>query len=195
LSLEVEAQGQESTNAAVSGKTPLKIPPRAEDIATIHTDFGPEGGGEPAFELLVFLFTIPPVVFLVSLLVWWQRKKRFKAPEQRASRAAYRTFIRALSSLKNGGRKKEMVVDSLLAILRDFLGNRFFSYGQSMTSHDVVSLLAERGISTERAEELKKIMAGLEEAQYGIGLTDIDLVKLDSLKKIVREIDRQAKYP
>lgn len=135
--------------------------------------------------LIGAMLGLPFVLYLGTLGgLKLRRHSRTGQPDLVAKKAA-REFYRQY-------RRRELSCGRLLQLIRDYLNRRFsLSYG-SLTSQESVQILVSQGVGADTAEELRKIMLQLENAEYtgkGMGAAARD----SDLGLIIKQIEKESR--
>ncbi len=134
--------------------------PVHEEIATIHTHPSVLMVREPIISsrlVLVFLFGIPPLVYLANLLVGLIRLRRLQNPQAYRKKRAFRIFLKNMS--------REGVHD--LEQIRDYFGAKWGLRGSGLTTAEVIDRLEASGMDRNLLNDLRSHLHALERSSYG----------------------------
>ncbi|MDD4858578.1 MAG: BatD family protein, partial [Candidatus Krumholzibacteria bacterium] len=120
--------------------------------------------GSPRWLSALFLPLAAYAALLTAVVV---RRRREAATDVRLSRGAFRRLARRLDAIK----KKEDVsgaplCEHVLEAMRDYLGKKLSTAGSTLTTGDVVRILAERGASPEAIDAIRGVMGSCEAGAY-----------------------------
>jgi hypothetical protein len=178
--------GTPGTKAAVLPKAEVEelgrdILPVHTDIRDLHKVFNISGTPLIALIILVIPFTIWLAIFILLRRRHWDSKH---AGLIRAKKAADNFCSTFAGQVMNANRTIEAI--------RTYFNDRFRLNIGLITPEEAHRILIMHGVSAEFADELCKIIAGLQLNVY-TGAGDTPLKTYSDLPRLIRRIDREAK--
>jgi hypothetical protein len=119
--------------------------------------------GSPAW-LAALLVPLAAYVVLFSTVT--TRKRREADTEGRMARSAFRHLRQRLESIRKGGASGASLCEQVLGAMRDYLGDKFSAAGATLTTADVVKLVADAGAPGEAIDALRGVMSSCEAGAY-----------------------------
>jgi hypothetical protein len=119
--------------------------------------------GSPGW-LLGFLGPLAAYIVLFSTVT--TRKRREADTEGRMARSAFRRLKQRLESIAKGSASGASLCEQVLGAMRDYLGDKFSTAGSTLTTADVVNLVADAGAQREAIDALRRVMSSCEAGAY-----------------------------
>lgn len=167
-----------------------------EDIATLHTDIRPASRvlnlptGTP---LYYGVLGLPPLIYVVTLLIRRRRERRKKNLGVFREREAYSVLKKRLRDVLKGPDGAARA-ENILEAIKLYIGDRFHLYGAALTTEDMVSRLGRGGVLKPTADRLRRLLLELETARYGGAREDPPVDQwAEETQQLFGEIDKRLK--
>jgi hypothetical protein len=82
------------------------------------------------------------------------------------ARSAFRRLKQRLESIAKGSASGASLCEQVLGAMRDYLGDKFSTAGSTLTTADVVNLVADAGAQREAIDALRRVMSSCEAGAY-----------------------------
>ena len=108
-----------------------------------------------------------PLAAYVALLTTTVARRRREADVQgRMARRAFRRLKQRLEAIRKGGASGAQLCEQVLGAMREYLGDKVSTAGSTLTTADVVKILAEKGAPDEAIEAIRAVMGSCEAGAY-----------------------------
>ena len=109
---------------------------------------------------------VPFAAYVVIFSTVTTRKRRAADTEGRMARSAFRRLRQRLESIRKESASGASLCEQVLGAMRDYLGDKFSTVGSTLTTGDVVKLVADAGAPREAIDALRGVMSSCEAGAY-----------------------------
>lgn len=191
-----EKQELTTVGGQSQGGQKFKVERLAEDLLPIHTDL--EALDNTQFDarkasIHLVLFLVSPLLFLLG---WGWRWKMGNSSTNEAKKRKQRALSEFQDELEKIGASKLGAKDfahSIMAALKNYIGNKSNSSRDAMTRQEVEAWLLSNSISNELTQDVKSLLEVLQSLQYGAGVSNTENLEIiNRSKELIKKYEKEV---